>query len=137
MKAILIDNRLIIREMNKTVLRNMNHLSLELSLEPVAGEILTKDSLEESAVVDYAISKADNPDAWSALKDANNAEVISYVKQALDDWNAVYQIEESRNEEGTGWSDEFQTKIDTQSKYWNLLSILALAEKYKYEIIEI
>ena len=136
MKGILIDDRLILRESSRNIDRDINHMTVRLTIEPVAGVILQKETLSERVVIDYAINGFDCPEIWEEIKDVDNEAIILFIFVAAQEWLKVYK-EENTNEPGQGWSDNYQGKIDIESKYWNLKHVFDLSEKYSLKIVDI
>lgn len=153
MKGIKVDNRILIREGQRMIDRNVNSLSINFNIDPLKDMMYTQESLIEIGTTHYTISKDSNFELWNILKDASNDGLIDHIFSVSQQWKEVFEsippkeiielIEDPAKgavEVVTGTeeeSPEYKLKKELNEKYNELSSILTLAEKYDFEVVVI
>lgn len=114
MFGIQIDNRLIFREVSRTLNRDTDTIAFDFSIEPLLGSTLSESSLKERCGIHIAFSKTENPEIWKNIKDADSETLIRVVYCTLMEWAVVF-FEELPPILYTVVSDPIKGEVKTQS----------------------
>ncbi len=153
MTGIKIDNRLLVREITKTINRNKNSMTFTIQVDPLKDVIYAQESFDEFISIHLTIKKDAEEDIWMLLKDATNKILMEYLYDLLCEWKAVCTAEkalpttEMINEPGVGevevttsesvQTPEYLKKVTLSNSQSELLGLFSLIESYNFEMMEI